>query len=114
MTDMPYTIYGEGIYRAIQTVSVLNVPVIITENGVADQKDSIRELYIQRYLYAVSKAISDGYDVSGYYYWSLMDNFEWAFGYDMKFGLYSVDRSTQERTLRNGSQSFVKIVKDNT
>ena len=114
MTDMPYTIYGEGIYRGIQTVSVLNVPVIITENGVADQKDSIRELYIQRYLYAVSKAISDGYDVSGYYYWSLMDNFEWAFGYDMKFGLYSVDRSTQERTLRNGSQSFVKIVKDNT
>ena len=111
MTDMPYAIYGEGIYRAIQTVSVLNVPVIITENGVADQKDSIRELYIQRYLYAVSKAISDGYDVSGYYYWSLMDNFEWAFGYDMKFGLYEVDYMTQKRTLREGSQAFIDIVK---
>jgi len=114
MTDMPYTIYGEGIYRAIKTGSVLNVPIIITENGVADEMDDIRELYIRRYLYAVSKAISDGYDVSGYYYWSLMDNFEWAFGYDMKFGLYSVDRSSQERTLRYGSKAFVEIVQKNS
>ena len=114
MTDMPYTIYGEGIYRAIQMVSSLRVPIIITENGIADRNDDRRELYIERYLYAVSRAISDGYDVQGYFYWSLMDNFEWAFGYDMKFGLYSVDFKTQERTLRDGSQSFIKIVQSNT
>ena len=108
---MPYTIYGEGIYRAIQLVSSLNVPIIITENGVADKDDKIRSEYISKYLYAVDKSIKDGYNVVGYYYWSLMDNFEWAFGYDMRFGLYSVDFDTQERKLREGSKTFVNIVK---
>lgn len=112
MTDMPYTIYGEGIYRAIQLVSSLNVPIIITENGVADRDDKIRAEYISKYLYAVHKSIKDGYNVVGYYYWSLMDNFEWAFGYDMRFGLYSVNFDTQERKLREGSKTFVNIVKN--
>ena len=110
MTDMPYTIYGEGLYRAIESVSALDVPIMITENGIADAEDSRRELYIKRYLYAVSKAIKDGYDVIGYFYWSLMDNFEWAFGYDMKFGLFSVDFETQERSLRDGSKAYIHIV----
>ena len=113
MTDMPYTIYGEGLYRAIKDVSVLDVPIIITENGIADSKDNRRALFIKRYLYAVSKAVEDGYNVLGYYYWSLMDNFEWAFGYDMKFGLFSVDYTTQKRTLRKGSEELIKIVKNN-
>ena len=94
-------------------VSSLDVPIIITENGVADKDDTIRSEYIRKYLYAVSMAIKDGYDVVGFYYWSLMDNFEWAFGYDMKFGLYSVDFKTQERNLRRGSEEFVKIVMKN-
>jgi len=111
MTDMPYTIYGEGIYRAIQLVSSLNVPIIITENGVADKDDKIRSEYISKYLYAVDKSIKDGYNVVGYYYWSLMDNFEWAFGYDMRFGLYSVNFNTQERKLREGSKTFINIIK---
>ena len=110
LTDMPYTIYGEGIYRALEAVSVLDVPIIITENGVADAEDNRRELYIKRYLYAVSKAIENGFDIRGYFYWSLMDNFEWTFGYDMKFGLFSVDFKTQERTLREGSSAYRKIV----
>ena len=112
MTDMPYTIYGEGLYRAIQSVSVLDVPILITENGIADAADNRRELYIKRYLHAVSQAVKDGYNVVGYFYWSLMDNFEWAFGYDMKFGLYAVDFKTQERSLRNGAKVFINIVKN--
>ena len=112
MTDMPYTIYGEGMYRSIQYVSRLNVPILITENGIADAEDNKRELYIQRYLYSVSKAISDGYNVMGYFYWSFMDNFEWAFGYDMKFGLFSVDFKTQKRSLRQGARAFINIVKN--
>ena len=112
MTDMPYTIYAEGIYRAIKLVSKLNKPIIITENGIADKYDNKRSLFIQRYLYAVHKAINDGFNVKGYFYWSLMDNFEWAFGYDMKFGLFSVNFKTQERNLRNGSGAFIDIVKN--
>ena len=104
---------GEGIYRAIQAVSSLNVPILITENGIADSEDQRRKIYIERYLYAVSKAIKDGYDVTGYFYWSLMDNFEWAFGYDMKFGLYAVDFKTQKRSLRKSAHTFIKIVHNN-
>ncbi len=111
LTDMPYVIYGEGMYRAIQLVSNLNVPIIITENGIADKKDDRRSLYVKKYLFAIFKAIKDGYDVKGYFYWSLMDNFEWAFGYDMKFGLYHVDHDTQERKLRKGADAFIEIIK---
>ena len=110
-TDMPYSIYPEGFYRAIQTISKLNKPIIITENGIADKKDDRRKLFIERYLYALYKAIMDGYDIRGYFYWTLMDNFEWAEGYAMKFGLYEVDFTTQKRELRKGSLAFSKIVK---
>ena len=109
-TDMPYAIYPEGFYKAVKTIAKLNVPIIITENGIADNKDDRRSLFIKRYLYALFKTIEEGYDVRGYFYWSLMDNFEWAEGYMMKFGLYDVDFNTQKRTLRSGSQSFVNIV----
>ena len=110
-TDMPYSIYPEGFYRAIQTISKLNKPIIITENGIADNKDDRRKLFIERYLYALYKALMDGYDIRGYFYWTLMDNFEWAEGYMMKFGLYEVDFTTQKRELRKGSLAFSKIVK---
>ena len=88
----------------------MNLPIFITENGVADANDDRRELFIKRYLYAVSETIKNGYDVRGYFYWSLMDNFEWAFGYDMKFGLYEINFQTQQRKLRNGSKTFINYV----
>ena len=109
-TDMPYAIYPEGFYRAVKTISKIGVPIIITENGIADDKDDRRKLFIERYLYALHKSIVDDYDVRGYFYWSLMDNFEWAEGYMMKFGLYEVDFKTQERKLRSGSHAFINLV----
>ena len=112
MTDMPYTIYPEGLYRAIHKVKSIGKPIIITENGIADNKDDKRALFIRRYIYAMNKAIEEGVDVRGYFYWSLMDNFEWAEGYDMKFGLYEVDFKTQERKLRKGSKEFINIINE--
>ena len=112
MTDMPYAIYPEGLYRAIKQASIINKPIIITENGIADAIDDRRSLFIERYIYAMSRSIKEGADVRGYYYWSLMDNFEWAEGYDMRFGLYQVDFKTQERFLRSGSHAFVNIINE--
>ncbi len=110
LTDMPYAVYAEGFYRALIRLKPLGVPVIVTENGIADDKDDKRALWIERYIYAMSEAIKDGVDVQGYHYWSLMDNFEWAEGWQMSFGLYKVDRETQSRTLREGSLAYRDII----
>ena len=108
---MDYALYPEGFYKALHTISTLNKPIYVTENGVADRGDRIRTLFINRYLYALKMALKDGIDIRGYFYWTLMDNFEWAEGYDMKFGLYKVDFKTQKRSLRKSSKLFSEIVK---
>ena len=110
-TDMDYALYPEGFYEALHTISTLKKPIYVTENGVADQGNNIREMFIKRYLYALHKGLQDGLDIRGYFYWTLMDNFEWAEGYKMKFGLYEVNFQTQERTLRESSNLFAKMVK---
>lgn len=110
MTDMQYRAYPQGLYEMIEESAVLKVPMYITENGIADDKDDRREYFIQSYLYAVSKALKKGYNVRGYYYWSLMDNFEWAEGWGPKFGLYEVNLATKKRTLRKGSEAYQRII----
>jgi beta-glucosidase len=109
-TDMSYAFYPEGMYRAIVQASSLKVPLYITENGIADAKDDRREEWCKRYLYALHKALCEGYDVRGYFYRSLMDCFEWDKGYEMKFGLYHVDFTTQKRTLKKGASYFIKTI----
>jgi beta-glucosidase len=112
-TDSSYAEYAQGLYRAIKDVSErIKVPrgIYITENGIPDHKDDRRKLFIERYLYALYKAIKDGYDVRGYFYWSFLDNFEWTEGYDLKFGLYEVNMKTQERTLRDGAQAYIRVI----
>jgi beta-glucosidase len=110
MTDMPYPSYAEGFYDALIDCGALGKPVYVTENGIADEKDDRRELFIKKYLYALSRAISDGVDVRGYFYWSLIDNFEWAEGWSMKFGLYECDLESKERVLRDGSKAYIEAV----
>ena len=110
-TDMEYALYPEGFYKALHTISTLEKPIYVTENGVADRGNNIREIFIKRYLYALNKGIQDGLDIRGYFYWTLMDNFEWAEGYKMKFGLYEVNFETQARILRESSSLFAKMVK---
>ena len=112
MTDMPYPIYAEGFYRALKQLSEVNkrTPIYVCENGIADSSDDKRALWISRYIFAMSRAMEEGVNVRGYFYWSLMDNFEWSEGFNMRFGLYHVDFNTQKRTLRSGSNRFVEII----
>ena len=69
---MPYASYPEGFYRALHRLHEVGGPIYVTENGIADAKDDRRADYIRDYLYALSRAIADGCDVRGYYYWSLL------------------------------------------
>ena len=106
MTDLGHSIRPDTMYEAIHEMAQLGKPIYITENGLADAKGDCRELFIKSYLGAVHKAVMEGIDVRGYFYWSLLDNFEWSEGFNMKFGLYAVHRKTKARSLRKGSQLF--------
>lgn len=106
MTDMEYPSFPRGIYEAIKDMAELGVPLYITENGIPDQRDVNRDQFIKEYLAQVHRALADGYDVRGYFYWTLMDNFEWDRGFTIKFGLYDVNHETQERYLREGAKAY--------
>ncbi|MDD6994740.1 MAG: GH1 family beta-glucosidase [Candidatus Borkfalkiaceae bacterium] len=98
------------------------VPIVITENGVAlsEWKDEDGEIldysridYIRRYLKELERAIDDGIDVRGYFYWSFMDNFEWTEGYSKRFGLVYVDYKTMERTPKKSAEYYSAVVAGN-
>ena len=114
MTDMPYALYPQGLYLAIKDISRLGLPIYITENGTAvDQEiDYRRSKFFREYLKMASLAIEDGYDVRGYYCWTLTDNFEWDMGYKPQFGVYSVNRETQQRKMKKGARVYARIIKD--
>lgn len=97
-------------------------PIIITENGMAGMDwisldgqvhDMQRIDFVQRYLLALGKAVEAGVPVLGYHYWSIMDNLEWARGYDPRFGMIYVDYRTQQRTLKDSAWWYAKVISTN-
>ena len=98
-TQMGYEFYPQALGHVIRTVhEQLNLPIIVTENGIATADDNRRVAFITEALKGVQECIEDGIPVLGYCHWSLMDNFEWQKGYSMTFGLIAVDRATQRRS----------------
>ncbi|MBE7383085.1 MAG: beta-glucosidase [Leptolyngbya sp. SIO1E4] len=101
----PESLYW-GIRHVSETLQRPELPVFISENGCAAQDevtpqgevlDLDRIHYLRQYLQAAHRAVSEGYPLTGYFLWSLMDNFEWAYGYDRRFGITYVDYATQQR-----------------
>lgn len=87
------------------------LPIVVTENGVADVDDELRGDYLTGYVAAVERARAAGIPVLGYFQWTLMDNFEWLEGYTAHFGLYAVDRTTLERTEKPSATIFREACK---
>jgi beta-glucosidase len=89
-------------------------PIYITENGMASDDavvegsvaDPQRIRFLERHLMAVNEAMNAGVDVRGYFVWSLMDNYEWSFGYERRFGITHVDYTTQQRTLKHSAHAL--------
>ena len=79
----------------------------------ADAKDEKREKFIKEHLYWIHKAIQEGVDIRGYFYWSLLDNFEWDKGFWPRFGLVEIDYQTLERKIWPSAQEYAKICKNN-
>ncbi|MFA6307001.1 MAG: glycoside hydrolase family 1 protein [Patescibacteria group bacterium] len=113
ITDRGWEIYPEGIYIVLKNYKKYKKPIYILENGIADANDKLRVDFIKDHLFYIHQAIGEGVDVRGYFYWSLLDNFEWAEGYWPKFGLYAVDRKTFKRTARQSAKVYAEICKNN-
>ncbi|MEO8162196.1 MAG: family 1 glycosylhydrolase, partial [Ilumatobacteraceae bacterium] len=90
-----------------------SVPILVTENGIATTQDSERIEYVHGALKGVLRCLSDGIDVRGYTYWSLLDNFEWIFGYEPTFGLVGVNRKTQQRVPKPSASWLGQVARAN-
>lgn len=103
-TDMNWEIYPDGLYHFLtwlHRIAAQRVPLYVTENGMADgaaPNDPDRIAYLDAHLAAARRAIAEGVPLKGYFVWSLLDNYEWALGYDKRFGLVHVDFETLVRT----------------
>lgn len=114
--------YPKAVYDAIKIINDdygFKKPIFITENGmydppnmVAPLRDQERIHYVAGFLKWIATAIEEGVDVRGYYLWSLMDNFEWAAGYTVKYGIVQVNPETMERALKDSAIWYASVIKN--
>lgn len=123
-TTMEWEIYPDGLRNVLVDVAETYKPkkLYVTENGAAfvdaepvggRLEDPERVAYLESHLKAVSQARDLGAPVEGYFYWTLMDNFEWSFGYRQRFGIVRCDFATQERTVKDSGHFYAQVAKAN-
>jgi beta-glucosidase len=122
LNDLGWEIYPQGLYNLI--IHIMNqwgkdIPVFITENGIADKSDKYRAPFIVSHLYQIRQAIDNGANIIGYLHWSFMDNYEWFDHYrpEAKFGLFQVDRDDDDnfnlrRKITKGTEAYKLIIKE--
>lgn len=123
-TEMGWEIYPEGLYKILKGVQNIYAPkeIFITENGVAfkditegeEVHDQNRIEYLKAHFAQAYRAIKDGVRLRGYFVWSLMDNFEWAYGYSKRFGIVYVDYKTQKRIIKDSGKWYANIISKNS
>lgn len=120
LTMMDWLMLPETLYWGSRYVHErYQLPIVITENGLASMDwialdggihDTQRIDFMQRYLREFQRAAKDGVPIEGYFYWSILDNYEWAHGYRKRFGLIYVDYATQQRTLKDSARWYREVI----
>jgi beta-glucosidase len=112
ISDLGWDLSPDHIQFALERLhEKYKKPIIITENGLADQEDVNRKWWLTKTLIGMQKALNNGVKLEGYLHWSLLDNFEWDKGYWPKFGLIEVNYETFERKMRPSAEWFGKVIK---
>jgi len=111
LTDMGWEIHPQGLEKVLGYASKLNVPLIITENGIATHDDNRKIHFLKNHVDVIEKCIQKGFDIRGFFYWSLIDNYEWLQGLDSRFGLYTVDFESLERTPTKAALYYAHLIK---
>lgn len=111
--DMGLPIAPEGFETMlVATWKRFELPILVTENGLADAADSRRARFLTDHLAALDRAMAAGAQVFGYLHWSLLDNFEWHVGFWPRFGLVSVDYASHQRTVRDSAWHYAKLIRE--
>jgi beta-glucosidase len=107
-SDLGWEIYPQGLEDLLVRVSreYTKLPLYITETGMSETDDTRRVQFYDDHLQAVARAQKQGADVRGFFAWSLLDNYEWAEGYQSRFGIVEVDYATQKRTPKGTYRAF--------
>jgi beta-glucosidase len=123
VTAMGWEVYPTGLYDILKRVHDDYGPsrLLITENGAAyddvlangQVEDVDRESFLREHLVQANRAVADGVPLGGYFVWSLLDNFEWAWGYTKRFGIVYVDYTTQERTIKRSGYWYANVTREN-
>lgn len=124
-TDIGWEVFPQGLYDLLQQIhkDYGPIPLVITENGASYATapaedgaihDQARVDYFRGHLQACAEAIASGVPLVGYFGWSLMDNFEWAYGYSERFGLVWVDYQTQERIPKDSARFYASLIRERT
>jgi beta-glucosidase len=119
---MDWEVYPQGLTEILIALKERygNPPLYITENGAAfedpaprggEVADPLRVAYLREHLLAARRALGHGVDLRGYFAWSLLDNFEWAYGYTKRFGLVHLDYATQARTLKTSARFYAEVIR---
>ncbi|HXX56902.1 MAG TPA: family 1 glycosylhydrolase, partial [Thermodesulfovibrionales bacterium] len=111
LTDMGWEIHPYGLEKVLRYASKLDVPIYITENGIATRDDQKKIRFMKRHVDVLERCLRNGIDVRGYFYWSLIDNYEWLQGLDSRFGLYKVDFDTLQRRPTNAAAYYSYLIK---
>lgn len=113
VSDVGWYMQPDGIQNLLQTVRKrYHLPLLIVENGLADASDAHRKWWLEQTIAALQATLANDVNLIGYLHWSLLDNFEWAYGWWPKFGLISVDRKTMQRTVRASAKTYAQIIAD--
>lgn len=111
--DLPYgEAFPDAVLDAVKEYSSLEVPIYVLENGVPDRTDRIRPWVLVQTVRKLSVLSHAGYDIRGYFHWSLVDNFEWNEGWHLRFGLYELDPATQVRKPRPSADIYRDIIRN--
>jgi beta-glucosidase len=110
----PYSALApQAFYLALKRAARFGKPIYVTENGCPDATDRVRSHLLATYLPQMHRAIQEGADVRGYYHWTLVDNFEWAAGWGLRFGLVELDLPTGQRRIRASGRLYAEIARAN-
>lgn len=115
ITDFGWSIHPEGFREVLDRGATWGLPIVVTENGLADGDDNQRPRFLLDHLYVLGQASAD-MEIRGYFHWSLVDNFEWASGFCPQFGLFHFDRQSPDRTrtMGEGAEVYRTIIDANT